>query len=80
MHLHVCVLDGVFVEHDNEAPRFVPAQAMSKDELHKIVERVAVRVVKWLRKHGYSGTADDAGSNETRALTFDEMLAKTASH
>jgi hypothetical protein len=73
------VLDGVFVEQANESPRFVPARAMSKDELHKIVERGAVRVVKWLRKHGYIGTEDDAGSNETRALTFDEMLARAAS-
>ena len=79
MHLRMCVLDGVFVECENEAPRFVPARSLSKEELHKIVERVAGRVVKWLRKHGYVGQEDDPGSNETRALTFDEMLAQAAS-
>jgi hypothetical protein len=28
LHLHVCVFDGVFVERDNEAQRFSPAQAL----------------------------------------------------
>jgi len=48
LHQHVCVLDGVFVERDNEALRFSPAQALSRDELGELLERLAVRVARWL--------------------------------
>ena len=45
LHLHVCVFDGVFVERDDGDLHFSLARALSKDDLCKLVETVAVRVV-----------------------------------
>jgi len=78
LHLHVCVFDGVFVERENEALRFSPAQALHKEELCQLPEAVAVRVAKWLRKHGGARDEQDSDSNETRVFTSDEMLARVA--
>jgi len=78
LHLHVCVFDGVFVERDDGDLHFSPAQALSKDELCVLVETVAVRVVNWLRKHGFARDDQDSDSNEPRVFTFDEMLAQLA--
>jgi len=78
LHLHVCMFDGAFVERDNEALRFSLAQALSRDELGELLERFALRVARWLRKHGFARDEQDSDSNETRVCTFDEMLAQLA--
>ena len=78
LHLHVCLFDGVFVERDNEALHFSPTPSLSKDELCELVATVAVRVAKWLRKHGFARDDQDSDSNETRVFTFDKMLAQVA--
>jgi len=78
LHLHVRVLDGVFVERDNEALRLCTAQALGRDELCELLETVAARVAKWFRKHGVARDEPDSDSNETHVFTFDEMLAQLA--
>ena len=78
LHLRVRVFDGVFVERDNEAPRLSPAQALSREGFCELLERFALRVARWLRKHGFAGDEQDLDSNETRVFTFDEMLARVA--
>ena len=78
VHLHTCALDGVFVEGpDIDAPRFVPATPPTRAELYVLAERVALRVMTWLRKRGYAKDEDHA-SNETPEPTFAEVLAKVA--
>jgi hypothetical protein len=65
VHLHTCALDGVYVEEgDDAAPRFVPAAPPSRPELYILTERVALRVMTWLRKRGHA-MQDDHPSNET---------------
>ena len=78
LHLHVWVFDSVFVERDKEAPRFSPAQALSRDDLCELLGRFAVPMMKWSRLHGFARDEQDLDSNETRVLTFDEMLAQVA--
>ena len=78
VHLHTCALDGVYVEADDgEAPRFVPAAAPSRAELYVLTERVALRVMTWLRKRGYAKN-DDHTSNDTPDRSFAEVLAQLA--
>jgi hypothetical protein len=57
VHLHTCALDGVYVEgEEGELPRFVPADPPSRAELYVLAERVALRVMTWLRKRGHART------------------------
>ena len=78
VHLHTCALDGVYVEGAGaDEPHFVPAPAPSRAELYVLTERVALRVVTWLRKRGYAQESDHA-SNDTPQRTFAEMLAELA--
>jgi hypothetical protein len=78
VHLHTCALDGVYVEsEDGEAPRFVAAAPPSRAELYVLTERVALRVMTWLRKRGHAKD-DDHASNDTPHRTFAEALAQLA--
>ena len=78
VHLHTCALDGVYVEgEEGEVPRFVPAEPPSRAELYVLIERVALRVMRWLRKRGHAKD-DDHASNETPDRTFAEVLAQLA--
>jgi len=74
LHLHVCV----FVERDAEALGFSRAQALRKDELGELLERLTARGARWLRKHGFAWDERDSDSNETRVFTFDGVLAPVA--
>ena len=76
VHLHTCALDGVYVEGDDgAAPRFVPAASPSRAELFVLTERVALRVMTWLRKREHAKNDDDHASNETPERSFAELLA-----
>jgi len=80
VHLHTCALDGVYVEgEDGHAPRFVPAPPPSRAELYVLTERVALRVMTWLRKRGHrKDDDDDRESSDTPERTFAEVLAQLA--
>jgi hypothetical protein len=78
VHLHTCALDGVYVEGDEaEALRFVAAAPPSRADLYVLAERVALRVMTWLRKHGHA-KEDDHASNDTPDRSFAEVLAQLA--
>jgi Putative transposase/Transposase zinc-binding domain len=78
VHLHTCALDGVYVEGDDDAaPRFVPAAPPRRAELFVLTERVALRVMTWLRNRGYA-MEDDHASNDTPDRSFAEVLAQVA--
>lgn len=78
VHLHTCALDGVYVESDDDdALRFVPAAPPSRAELYVLTERVALRVMTWLRKRGHAKD-DDHASNDTPDRSFAEVLAHVA--
>lgn len=77
VHLHTCALDGVYVDADDGPPRFVPAEPPSLAELYVLTERVALRVMTWLRKRGYA-KEDDPASNDTPERSFAELLAQVA--
>lgn len=79
VHLHTCALDGVYVEEgDRAAPRFVPAAPPSRAELYVLAERVALRVITWLRKRGHAKDEDGHASNDPPDRTFAEVLAQVA--
>jgi hypothetical protein len=64
-HLHSCALDGVYVEAEaGETQRFVAAPPPSRADLYVLAERVAQRVMTWLRKRGYAKD-DEHASNDT---------------
>ena len=46
-HMHVLILDGVYVAGDDE-PTFVPAPRMTDDDVQQIVATTAKRVVRLL--------------------------------
>ena len=79
VHLHVCALDGVFVDDGGEGgacPRFVPAPPPTRTELSALLERVSARVTTWLRKHGHIRTDDELyASNDRPEPSFQEALA-----
>src|SRR5690606_24991356 len=78
VHLHTCALDGVYVESDDgDPPRFVPAEPPRRAELYVLTERVALRVMTWLRKGGHAKD-DDHASNDTPDRSFAEVLAQLA--
>ena len=53
VHLHTCALDVVYVEaEEGDALRFVAAAPPSRADLYVLAERVALRVMTWLRKRG----------------------------
>jgi hypothetical protein len=58
-------------------PRFVAAVPPSRSELYVLTERVALRVMTWLRKRGHA-KEDDHASNDTPDRTFAEVLAQLA--
>jgi hypothetical protein len=67
-HFHVLMPDGVFVERCGGTPVFVPAPALSDDDVRHIAETTAERVVRLLQRRGLleQDTAD--------ALCQDEPL------
>ena len=50
-HFHVLMLDGVYVEGDQE-PVFVPAPAVSDADVQRIVETTARRIIRLCEKRG----------------------------
>jgi len=62
VHLHTCALDGVYVGGDDgdAAPRFMPAAPPSRAELYVLTERVALRVMTWLRQASQPHRGRDA--------------------
>jgi Putative transposase/Transposase zinc-binding domain len=70
VHLHVVVLDGVFVRDATENPVFHAAPPPSRGELDHVLERVHRRVSTWLVRHGHvDGSPLEARSNETPSPT-----------
>ena len=54
MHLHACVIDGVFRPAAADAacdtpPTFLPARPISQADLAALAERVRRRVIRWFR-------------------------------
>jgi hypothetical protein len=78
VHLHTCARGGVYAEsEEGEAPRFVPRAPPSRAELYVLAERVALRVMTWLRKRGHAKD-DDHASNDAPERTFAEVRAQLA--
>lgn len=76
VHLHTCALDGVYFEAEEAEPlRFVAAAPPSRADLDVLAERVALRVMTWVRKRGYAKD-DDHASNDTPERSFAEVLAQ----
>jgi hypothetical protein len=73
VHFHLLCLDGVYVR-DGDTLRFEPAPAPTRAELESVVQRVYVRVMKWLARRGLlRGDAD--ASNAPPSLSPAEALA-----
>jgi Putative transposase/Transposase zinc-binding domain len=52
-HLHVLVLDGGYVEHEDGALDFVDDTTPAPIDLRKIEARVEERFTRWLKRHGF---------------------------
>jgi hypothetical protein len=82
VHMHTCALDGIYIEpltdkttESDAALRFLPATPPTRAELHLLLERIARRVMSWLRKRGYLCPDDTDASNDSPNLSFAELLA-----
>ena len=79
VHLHVVVLDGVFVRDEGGSPIFRSAPPPSKYELDAVLARVHRRVFAWLGRHRYVNTSpSEALSHETPSPTPLEACADLA--
>ena len=55
LHLLFCMFYGVFVERENQAPRFSSAPALHKDEPCELVETIGGRGEVAVQTRGRSG-------------------------
>ncbi len=79
VHLHVALLDGVFVRDPRGGVMFHPAAPPTREELDAIVRRVQHRVAAWLRRHGYLNERPiDERSNELPEQTALDACAAIA--
>lgn len=76
VHFHTLCADGVYVEDDAGALRFVEATPPTRAELEAMLARIYQRVMKWLNKRGLLRTDHD--SHEERELSPSEALAQAA--
>ena len=53
-HLHVLVLDGVYIAGADGSPRFLPAPRLTDADVRKIVETTARRVIRLLQRLCFS--------------------------
>ena len=75
VHFHLLCLDGVYVD-DGETLRFEPAPAPTRAELTSLLQRIHVRVMKWLARRGLLRHPDDADtSNDPPEVSPAEALA-----
>ena len=51
-HIHVLMLDGVYVLGDDGLPTFVPAPPLTDDDVRQIVETTARRVIRLCHRRG----------------------------
>jgi hypothetical protein len=66
VHLHVVVLDGVFVRDETKNAVFYASPPPSRHELDHVLEQVHRRVSTWLVRHGHVETSLlEERSNET---------------
>jgi hypothetical protein len=82
VHVYTYTLDGLYIEpHANTttegdaALRFLPATPPTHAELRVLLERIARRVMIWLRKRGYVSPNDASSSNDSPNLSFAELLS-----
>ncbi len=79
VHLHVVVLDGVFVRDATEHPVFHAAPPPSRRELDHVLERVHRRASAWLVRHGYVDESPlEARSNDMPSPTPLDVCADLA--
>jgi hypothetical protein len=76
VHFHTLCADGVYVEDEAEALRFVEAPPPTRGELEAMLTRIYERVMKWLNTRGLLRGDDD--SHEGRELSPSEDLAQAA--
>jgi hypothetical protein len=67
VHLHVLVLDGVFVRTGRAPPVFIGAPAPTAADLAKILVEVRDGVARWLAKHASATTSTEAAAIEACA-------------
>jgi len=65
-HMHVLLLDGVYVRGDDGLPFFVPAPPLTDDDVRTIVETTAKRVVRLCQRRGFfeEGSTDPLWEQE----------------
>ena len=76
VHFHSLLADGVYVEDEAGALRFVEAPPPTRGELEAMLARIYQRVMRWLDKRGLLRGNDD--SHEERELSPSESLAQAA--
>jgi hypothetical protein len=51
-HFHTLMIDGVYVAGHDSAPTFLPAPPLTDDDVRELVETVAERVLRLLKRRG----------------------------
>jgi hypothetical protein len=58
-HLHILMLDGVYVSHpDSGQPTFVPVPPPTDDQIQHLIEQAAVRLIQQLEQRGVLDDTD----------------------
>jgi len=79
VHLHACATDGVFVPTCDGPPAFLPARAITQEDLAALTERVRRRVVRWFRMQRLldADTAADMVARENSRFSVDASIRIT---
>ena len=78
VHLHVLVLDGVYVHSDEGPPAFVPAPRLTPQLVERAVQTVHRRVERMLRRRGLLDEAPEADPDDGQVAIQEAVSAGRA--
>lgn len=73
VHFHMLFLDGVYVIDNDPGARFVAITIPSKDDLVKVIQRISLRIGRYLEKAGYIERDAENSYLTQAALAKDEI-------
>jgi len=75
VHFHILFLDGVFNEPpENETPLFHPAEPPSDEDIRNLVQTLATRITRHLKRKGYLKEEDETGPDGSDPLSHQSPI------
>jgi hypothetical protein len=78
VHLHVLALDGVYVRNADGTLEFRVLQPPTREEVHRVAERMHGRLERLCAKHGVAGMAGTAGDEHGDGCAEEESQTALA--